>query len=153
MSPTGTTMEPIHGSYVMPSYGTLHVHDAMRVGIFTCPPETPLTDVARMMAKYHVHCVVVTARDAEGESEQPWGVVSDLDLVRAGGTDAMDRTAGGAAATELVTVTADDTLVHAAELMADHKISHLVVVEARGGRPVGVLSTLDIAGVIAWGEA
>ena len=39
-------------------------------------------------------------RDAEGESEQPWGVVSDLDLVSAGGTDAMDRTAGGAAATE-----------------------------------------------------
>lgn len=153
MSPTGTTMQPIHGSYLMPSYDAAHVHDAMRVGVFTCPPETPLKDVARMMASYHVHCVVVTSSDAEGESEQPWGVVSDLDLVHAGGTDAMDRTAGGAAATELVTVTADDTLAHAAELMAGHQVSHLVVVEPVGGRPVGVLSTLDIAGVIAWGEA
>ena len=29
--------------------------------------------------------------------------------------------------------------------------SHAVVVEPRTGRPVGVLSTLDIAGILGWG--
>jgi CBS domain-containing protein len=153
MSPTPTMVEPIHGGYLMPSYDAAHVHDAMRVGIFTCPPETPLKTVARMMASYHVHCVVVTSSDAEGVSEQPWGVVSDLDLVHAAGMDAMDRTAGGTAATELVTVAADDTLARAAKLMTDHQVSHLIVIQPDSGRPVGVISTLDIAGVVAWGEA
>jgi CBS domain-containing protein len=35
--------------------------------------------------------------------------------------------------------------------MADHNVSHLVVVQPHSGQPVGVLSTLDIAGVLAWG--
>lgn len=124
----------------------------MRVGIITCPPETSLKDVARMMATYHVHCVVVTDMDPEGESERPWGILSDLDLVRAGGPDAADRRAGATAATELVTVTADDTLAHAAQLMTEHETSHLVVAQSGTGQPVGVLSSLDIAGVLAWGE-
>lgn len=153
MSPIRTMMKPIHDGYLMPSYDEAHVRDAMRAGIFTCPPETPLKTVARMMASYHVHCVVVTSSDPEGVSERPWRVVSDLDLVHAAGMDAMDRTAGGTAATELVIVAADDTLAHAAQLMTDHHVSHLVVIQPASGRPVGVLSSLDIAGVIAWGEA
>jgi CBS domain-containing protein len=152
MSATGTTMQPARGSYLMPAYENARVHDAMRVGIITCPPETSLKDVARMMATYHVHCVVVTDMDPEGESERPWGILSDSDLVRAGGPDAVDRTAGAIAATELVTVTADDTLARAAQLMTEHETSHLVVIQPGTGKPLGVLSSLDIAGVLAWGE-
>lgn len=153
MATTGTSIQPLHGSYLTPAYENARVHDAMRVGVFTCPPETSLRDVARMMASYHVHCVVVTDMDPEGESERPWGVVSDLDLVRASGPDATDRTAGDTAATELVTVAADDTLAHAAQLMIEHETSHLLVVRRDTERPVGVLSSMDIAGVLAWGEA
>jgi len=40
-----------------------------------------------------------------------------------------------------------DTL--AAEVMAEHEASHLVVTHATSGHPVGVLSTLDLAAVIA----
>jgi CBS domain-containing protein len=36
--------------------------------------------------------------------------------------------------------------------MLTHGVSHLVVIEAESERPVGILSTLDIAGVLAWGE-
>jgi len=152
MTPTGTSIQPLHGSYLTPAYENARVHDAMRVGVFTCPPETSLRDVARMMASYHIHCVVVTDMDPEGESERPWGVVSDSDLVHAGGADAADRTAGSTAGTELVTVAADDTLAHAAQLMTEHETSHLVVIRRDTDRPVGVLSSLDIAGVLAWGE-
>ena len=143
-------MQPLHGSYLTPVYENARVQDAMRVGLFSCPPETPLRDVARMMATHHVHSVIVTDLGPEASGERPWSVVSDLDLVRAG--DATERTAGEVAATELVTVAADDRLAHAAQLMSEHDISHLVVVQPATGKPVGVLSTLDIAGVVAWGE-
>jgi hypothetical protein len=37
--------------------------------------------------------------------------------------------------------------------MRDEGTSHLRVRDEQSGRPVGVLSTLDVAGVLAWGEA
>lgn len=57
------------------------------------------------------------------------------------------------AGTELVTVRSDESLARAAQLMLEHQVEHLVVADAETGRPCGVLSTLDIAGVMAWGEA
>ena len=53
------------------------------------------------------------------------------------------------AATPAVTVTTDDDLARAAELMDEHRASHLVVVEPRSTRPIGVLSSLDIARALA----
>lgn len=40
----------------------------------------------------------------------------------------------------------------AGELMLTHGVSHLVVTDAEAGGPIGLLSTLDVAGVLAWGE-
>ena len=40
-------------------------------------------------------------------------------------------------------------LAAAAEAMVEHDVSHLVVVEGRSGRPVGVVSTLDVARALA----
>jgi CBS domain-containing protein len=52
-----------------------------------------------------------------------------------------------------VTVEPDETLARAAQLMTEHEIAHLVVVDPSTKDPVGILSTLDVAGVIAWGRA
>ena len=41
---------------------TLRVMDAMHPGVLTCPVETPLRDVARMLAGYNVHCSSSSAR-------------------------------------------------------------------------------------------
>jgi CBS domain-containing protein len=54
-------------------------------------------------------------------------------------------------ATEPPTVSADDSLLGAAQLMREHGVSHVVVVDRAGGYPVGVLSTLDIAALYAEG--
>jgi CBS domain-containing protein len=139
---------PAAGSYLTPHFEAARVYDAMRKGIFTCPPDTSLREVARTMAIYHIHSVVVT--DLEGE--RPWGLLSAIDLVRAAGPGFLDRTAGECAATEVVSVLSDDTLPHAAQLMAEHDTSHLLVLHSQTGNPVGVISTLDVAGVLAWGE-
>jgi CBS domain-containing protein len=34
--------------------------------------------------------------------------------------------------------------------MTELGVTHLVVVQPQSGRPVGVLSTLDVVGVLAW---
>lgn len=125
----------------------LRVADAMHVGVLTCDREAPLTDVAATMARESVHCVVVDS--GSGESTAPWGLVSDLDLVAAATVRSLDeQTAGGSAATPLVMVTPDERLNRAAQLMTEHGTSHLLVVEPRGGVPVGVLSTIDIAAAL-----
>lgn len=37
--------------------------------------------------------------------------------------------------------------------MAERNVTHAVVVDGRTRRPVGVVSTLDIAGILGWGRA
>jgi CBS domain-containing protein len=46
-------------------------------------------------------------------------------------------------------VAPDETLARAGQLMSEHAVHHLVVVEPVQGHPVGVLSTLDIATALA----
>jgi CBS domain-containing protein len=108
--------------------------------------------VAQMMATNHIHCVVVMGPGFRpSEPDRPWGVVSDLHLIAAG-ADAEERDAASACANEVVTVTFDETLERAAKLMTEHDTAHLVVVDSATPNPVGVISSLDIAGVIAWGR-
>ncbi len=96
------------------------------------------------MAKHRVHAVVVTANGGM----RPVGVVSDLDLVAAA-ADGDETTAFQVAATEPLVVSTAEPLHHAAQLMAEHRISHLVVVDASNGYPTGILSTLDVAAAVA----
>jgi CBS domain-containing protein len=128
------------------------VADAMSPGVISCPPETPLRVVARMMATFNVHSVFVFEhQDEDDEDAQLWAVVSDLDLVAASQADVDTRTAGSSAVTPLVSVRTDAPLVRASMLMAEHGIAHLAVVDPATERPVGVISTLDIARAIAAG--
>jgi CBS domain-containing protein len=43
----------------------------------------------------------------------------------------------------------DEPLLGAAQLMSEHGVSHLVVVDPASGYPLGVLSTLDVAAMYA----
>jgi CBS domain-containing protein len=128
--------------------GELRVENGMHAGIHTCDRGTPLTEVAATMAREHIHCVVVES--SSRESGQPWRIVSDLDLVAAATVrDLGDQTAGGSAATPVVMISPHETLERAAQLMTEHGSSHLIVVDPAEQRPVGVLSTLDIAANLA----
>jgi CBS domain-containing protein len=146
-------IQPLHGSFLMPSLEHATVADAMHPGILRCEPDARLTDVARMMATHHVHCIaVMAARDDSGES-LVWGLISDLDLIRAAGAAGSDDTARALARQPIISVKPTMPLGEAAEVMADHGVTHLVVVDPGTLRPIGVLSSLDVAGVLAWGEA
>jgi CBS domain-containing protein len=126
------------------------VAEAMHTGVITCPHGASLRTVARMMAAYSVHCVVVYDEREEADGQPFWGVVSDLDLAGGLSEGALDdRAAGEIAASPVVTVPSDETLDRAAQLMTEHGSAHLLVVEPVTGLPVGVLSTLDLAGFAA----
>lgn len=142
----------IHGSYLMPSLEHATVADAMHPGVMTCDPDATLTEVARMMATHHVHCVVVIGIEHEHGESLTWGIISDLDLIKAG-VDSAEHTAATMAAGEIITVEPTTPLREAAQVMLDNSDPHLLVIDARKQRPVGIISTLDIAGLLAWGEA
>ena len=136
-----------------PSAGAVHtmdsayVEDVMHPGVFTCFFETPLATVARMMVAHQIHCVVGFG-DATADDTRIWGLVTDRDIVAAAATDHIHRTAGTSAASEAATIAPNETLRHAAEVMTERGLSHLLVVEPGSDRPVGVISTLDIARVV-----
>jgi CBS domain-containing protein len=46
---------------------------------------------------------------------------------------------------DVQTISADETAERAAQLMAERDVDHLVVIEDTGAKPVGILSSLDIA--------
>lgn len=147
------SIQPFQGSYLVPSFEKATVADVMHPGVVSCPPDFPAAVVARTMATNHIHAVVVEGvrRDAVHGEQLVWGVVSDMDLVRAARVGAERLTAADIAATEPVTVETSLPLEEAARLMEEHETAHVVVVDR--GRPVGVVSSLDVAGVLAWGRA
>ena len=127
----------------------VRVADAMHSGVISCAREASLSAVARLMADERVHCVVVRDEDGNGDASL-WGVVSDLDLVAAATVRELEeQTAGGSAATPVVTIAPEETLERAAQIMTEHASAHLVVVDRSTLRPVGVLSTLDIAAALS----
>lgn len=141
----GSLIDKHHG--IARATGSLRetrVGDVMHSGVPTCPPDAPLSDVARTMAASRVHCVIVTV-DEQAE-ESLWGVVSDLDLVAAATVrDVEEQTAAGTSASPILLIGPDDTLLRAAQMMTEYATAHLVVVDPGSGRPLGVLSTLDVA--------
>ncbi len=139
-------------TYLMPSLQHATVADACHPGVLSCDPDTRLTEAARLMATHHVHCLVVLANNSAGES-YVWGIVSDVDLVRAGVRAGIEATAGSIASQPIISLKPAMPLHKGIELMLDNNVTHAVVVDPETQRPVGVLSTLDVAGVLAWGES
>src|SRR2546421_13026299 len=76
------------------AFETGTVGDAMSRGVISCPPETPLRVVARMMATYGVHAIFVFESGDDDEAPRLWAVVSDLDLVAATQLDLATLTPG-----------------------------------------------------------
>jgi CBS domain-containing protein len=129
----------------------VRVRDAMTARIVTCTPDLPLAEVADLMVAHRIHSVVVLAAPARGRADDApeWRVLSDLDLVAAAPwVDALAG-AGAVAASPRAVVGPDDSLAAAALAMAEYATAHLLVVADPGNEPVGILSALDVARVLA----
>lgn len=139
------------GSYVSPRLEHARVGDAMRHGVLSCPPDASLRAAARTMTLHHIHTVVLSDPAGGGLL----GVVSDRALLTALlDPDGRQGTLGEIAdRDDLVTLSSDQSLKEAVREMGAKRADHAVVCDASSGRPTGMLSTLDVLGVLAWGEA
>jgi CBS domain-containing protein len=121
------------------------VLNALQLGLIERTADADVRSLARAMAEHSIHSVVVRGI----QRPRSWGIVSDLDLMAAMRPGSADTTAGQLAATDPVVVEPGETLGRAAQLMAEHQTSHLIVVDPVTDEPVGILSSLDVARFMA----
>jgi CBS domain-containing protein len=103
-------------------------------------PSTSVRDAARLMAEEGVGPLPVVDED------RLVGIVTDRDLVLrvlAEDRDPDSTTVSEVASEEPVTVQPDDDIDRALQLMAQHQVRRLPVIEA--GRLVGIVTQADIA--------
>lgn len=142
------------GSYRTPALEHATVADAMHPGVMACDPESTVTEVARMMATHHVHLIAVMGVSAAAGGEAlTWGSITDLDVLRGGVRSGGGQTARSLARHPVISVEPTMPLRDAGALMLDNGVTHVLVISPDTQHPVGVLSTLDFAGTLAWGEA
>jgi CBS domain-containing protein len=120
------------------------VSDHTSNGILACSGDASLEEVAALMARNNVHAIVVVDDRAV---EPP--VISDLDLISAVASGrSAELTASDIAGTGAVSIFREEDLGRAAQLIAEHRVSHLVVRDERR-QPIGIVSTLDLAEAIS----
>jgi CBS domain-containing protein len=116
------------------------IRDLMTENPSSCERSTSVAEAAKVMARENVGSVPVV------EDGRLVGVVTDRDLVvrvLAEGRDPQSTTVGEIASSELVTLSPDDGLDQALQLLARHQVRRLPVVE--GERLVGIVAQADIA--------
>ncbi|MEV7200407.1 CBS domain-containing protein [Streptomyces griseoluteus] len=116
------------------------VRDIMTSELVTVEPQASVASVARLMRDEDVGTVLVT------EDGRLRCLVSDRDLVVrafAEGVDPDRTTVIEAASEDLVTIGPDESVDHAVELMREHAVRRLPVVE--GDEAVGIIALGDLA--------
>jgi CBS domain-containing protein len=118
---------------------TQHVRDIMTADPVTVEPVTSVAQVARIMRDEDIGAVLVT----EGDTLR--GLVTDRDLVvrsLSEGGDPEQTTVASACSEDLFTLTPDEDLDHAVQLMREHAVRRVPVVDH--GHPVGIVSLGDL---------
>jgi CBS domain-containing protein len=132
---------------------SMSVRDAMHPGIISCGQDTTATEIARIMANRHVHCVAVISLSHDlRQDPMIWGIVSDLDLLGAAIQSDPPATAATLAKQPVISVRSTISVHDAARAMVENRANHVVVVDESDRVPVGILSTLDVAELLAAGD-
>lgn len=116
------------------------IRDVMTSNPTTCEPQASVVDAAKVMAQEDVGSIPTV------EGDRLVGVVTDRDIVIrvvAEGREPQSVTVGDVASRDLVTVSPDDDLDRALELMAENQVRRLPVVE--GDKLVGIVAQRDVA--------
>ena len=130
-----------------PDLTQMTVRQVMSQSLLTCRADTPLRDLARMMAHAGVHAVPI---DADPDTGPPQIVTAAaLAQVACSAKDHSGLEAGDAAV-DAVTATPDDPLPTGAARMLQQGTAHLLVVDADSGTSVGLVSAADIVSRWSW---
>ena len=121
----------------------MQIGGVMRVRLVTAEPDETAAYAIRLMLETNVGSVVVC------EGTVPVGIFTERDVLRLAGSGAdFEATALRDTMTpNPLTVSAEDGILEAAQLMGARKLRHLPVVE--GGNLVGIVSIRDVLGFLA----
>jgi CBS domain-containing protein len=115
------------------------VRDLMVSSVVTIEPETSIVDAARRMIEEEKGPLPVV------EGESPVAMVTDRDIIArvvAEGRDPNSVRVEDIATRELITIGPDQDVEEARQLMDQHELDRILVVE--GDRLVGIISEADI---------
>ena len=120
-----------------------NVTSVMTANPACCTAETPLRDVARMMIDND--CGEIPVVD-DHEARRPLGVITDRDIaVRAVASGAASEAAAGEfMSSPCITVRPDDSLSDCCQVMEQHQIRRVLVVD-EDERVCGIVSLADVA--------
>ena len=102
-------------------------------------PDSTVADVVALLVQRRIGALLVI------EQSQPVGIVSERDIVRclcAHGASALQLRVREVMTAPLITISPDDSIPSAMELMTDRRIRHLPVLDS--GRLVGLVSIGDL---------
>jgi len=120
----------------------MKVKDAMHKGVDWVSPDTPVTELAKLMRDRDVGAIPI------GENDRLVGMVTDRDIVCKGLTqdnfDARDATARDVMTTEIHCCREDDDLAKAVRHMEELKVRRLPVI-GKNKRMIGILSLGDVS--------
>jgi CBS domain-containing protein len=127
----------------------MQIGGVMRVKLVTAGPEETAADAIRLMLEAGVGSVLVV------DGPEPIGIFTERDVLKLAGAGASFATVllRDVMTPKPVTVSADDGILAAAQLMGERNLRHLPVVE--GGNLVGIVSIKDVLGFLAerlWSE-
>lgn len=117
----------------------------MSADLKTVTPDTLVEDAAAVMLDNQIGSVIVV--DEQGHLE---GILTSTDFVRivAKSQPKAQTTVERYMTSDVITVSAQDTIQDVAALMMDHGIHHVPVVDDVGGL-IGIITSTDMAGYLS----
>lgn len=116
----------------------MKLKDIMTTNAECCEPSAPIAEIAGKMRDYNVGSIPVC------ENGNLTGIVSDRDIViRCVAENETDAAARDIMSTQMVTGRPDMSAEEAGDLMAEHQIRRLPIVE--DGRLVGIVALGDLS--------
>jgi CBS domain-containing protein len=120
----------------------MKVKDAMHNGVDWVSPDTPISEIARLMCEHDIGSIPI------GENDRLVGMVTDRDIVCKGlaeeSFDLSEATARDVMTAGIHCCREDDDLAEAVRHMEELKVRRLLVVN-KDKRMVGILSLGDIS--------
>jgi CBS domain-containing protein len=121
----------------------MKVRDVMTATPICSAPDTPIPEIARLMAEHDCGGIPIV----DGAATRPVGFVTDRDIavrIVAKGLNALAMVARDCMSTPVVTVSPDDSVEDCCQTMETHQIRRVAVVDEKGAC-VGIVSQADVA--------
>jgi len=122
----------------------MNVQEVMTKGPACCTSDATLQDVAQLMIQHDCGCIPVVDG---ADTKKPLGMITDRDIVIrsvAKGKNPLEMKVSDAMTTNAITVTPETSLEDCCNLMEEHQVRRVAVVDENGSC-CGIVAQADVA--------